>query len=357
VHFSQEDWRAYERANHAFATVATKVASQTATIWVHDYHLLLLGKFLRDAGHRGRVGLFQHIPFPGPDVFFLLPWASQVLEAMLEFDLVGFHTAGYVDNFLRCMAMLPGARVEGDRVLRGTRAVRAATFPLGIIPQNFQEPADSEAGEEIAGLMRAIGSARMVVGVDRLDYTKGIPERILAFGRMLELFPAWRRNACLVQVSVPSRGDIPEYAEQRQRVENAVGRINGEYGEVDWVPIRYLYRSYGQTQLSQLYRAGDVGYVTPLRDGMNLVAKEYVAAQDPQRPGVLLLSRFAGAAEELPDAVLTNPWDQEGTARDLDRALRMPLEERLRRHVKLMEVISRTTALTWAEDFLEALEK
>ena len=256
---------------------------------------------------------------------------------MLDFDLVGFHTAAYVDNFLRCMAALPGTRIEGDRVVRGTRVVRAAPFPLGIIPEDFQESVDSVASEEVAGLMRAVGSARMVLGVDRLDYTKGIPERILAFGRLLELFPEWRRNACLVQVSVPSRADIPEYAEQRQRVENTVGRINGEYGEADWVPIRYLYRSYGRSQLSQLYRAGAVGYVTPLRDGMNLVAKEYVAAQDPQRPGVLLLSRFAGAAEELTEAVLTNPWDPEGTARELDRALRMPLEECLRRHGKLME--------------------
>jgi trehalose 6-phosphate synthase len=204
--------------------------------------------------------------------------------------------------------------------------------------------------------MRAIGPARMVLGVDRLDYTKGIPERISAFGSMLEQFPEWRRNACLVQVSVPSRADVPEYAEQRSRVENIVGRINGEYAEGDWVPIRYLYRSYGRSELSQLYRAADVGYVTPLRDGMNLVAKEYVAAQDPQRPGVLLLSRFAGAAQELRDALLTNPWDPEGTARDLDQALKMPIEERKRRHASLLDVISKTTALTWAEQFLTALE-
>src|SRR6204780_2593197 len=161
--------------------------------------------------------------------------------------------------------------------------------------------------------MQAIRTRRMVLGVDRLDYTKGIPERIEAFGKLLELFPAWRKNVCLVQVSVPSRADIPDYAEQRSRIENIVGRINGEYGEADWVPIRYLYRSYARSQLSELYRAANVGYVTPLRDGMNLVAKEYVAAQDLRDPGVLLLSRFAGAAEELSAALLTNPWDAEGT--------------------------------------------
>jgi alpha,alpha-trehalose-phosphate synthase [UDP-forming]/trehalose-phosphatase len=354
VRFSHQDWHSYERANEAFASVAMKLVGPDATVWAHDYHLLLVGKYIRRGGHRGPIGLFQHIPFPGPDIFFLLPWAAEILAAMLELDLVGFHTAGSVENFLRCMATLPGATVEGNTVVRGARRVRAGAFPLGIIPGDFQEGDATENGE-IAGLVASLGPARMVLGVDRLDYTKGIPERIVAFGCLLEQFPDWRRKACLVQVSVPSRADVPEYAEQRSRVENSVGRVNGEYGEADWVPIRYLYRSYGRSQLSQLYRAADVGYVTPLRDGMNLVAKEYVAAQDPGRPGVLLLSRFAGAAEELREALLTNPWDSEGTARDLDRALKMPAEERSRRHAKLLEVISRTTAITWAEDFLRSL--
>ncbi len=355
VKFSHQDWHYYERANEAFATVAIKLVGARATIWVHDYHLLLLGRFLRAGGHRGRVGLFQHIPFPGPDIFFLLPWAAEVLDAMLDFDLVGFHTAGHVDNFLRCMASVPGAQVFADRVVAGGRTMRVGAFPLGIIPGEFQDSGAGTASDEVQGLTRAIGSARMVLGVDRLDYTKGIPERIAAFGTLLERFPQWRRNACLVQVSVPSRADIADYAEQRSKVENTVGRINGEYGEADWVPIRYLYRSYGRSQLSELYRAADVGYVTPLRDGMNLVAKEYVAAQDSDKPGVLLLSRFAGAAEELKDALLTNPLDPEGVARDLDQALTMPLWERKQRHSKLFEIISKTTALTWAQDFLGAL--
>jgi trehalose 6-phosphate synthase len=357
MHFSHPDWQAYRDANQAFATVAQTLIGQLGTVWVHDYHLLLLGKYLRAGGFRGKIGLFQHIPFCGPDIFFLLPWAEEVLEAMLEFDLVGFHTPRFVENFLRCAALVRGARVEDGRVVRGGHATTVRAFPLGIIPAEFQEQSDAAASEELSGLVRAIGSSRLVLGVDRLDYTKGIPERIDAFGRLLQLFPEWRRNVCLVQVSVPSRADVAEYAEQRTLVENSVGRVNGELGEADWVPIRYLYRSYGREQLSELYRLADVGYVTPLRDGMNLVAKEYVAAQDPKDPGVLLLSRFAGAAEELSDAVLTNPWDAEGTARDLDRALRMPDDERLRRHAALLEIVSRTTALTWAEDFLTALAK
>ena len=205
--------------------------------------------------------------------------------------------------------------------------------------------------------MRAIAGTRMVLGVDRLDYTKAhLLERISAFGTLLERYEAWRGKVCLVQIAVPSRADIPEYAEQRARVESIVARVNADYGAGDWVPIRYLYRSYGRAELTHLYRAADVGYVTPLRDGMNLVAKEYVAAQDPERPGVLLLSRFAGAAEELREALLTNPWDREGMAHDLDVALRMSAEERLRRHASLLETVSRNTALTWAESFLAALE-
>ena len=352
---SHADWHCYERANEAFATVATKLVRSGSTVWVHDYHLLLLARFLRERGHLGPIGLFQHVPFPGPDILFLLPWAPEILSAMLAFDLIGFHTRSYVRNFLQCASSVDGARIEGDVVIRGGHRTRVAAFPLGIIPEQFQESAEVEPSDEIAGMVRTIGSARLVLGVDRLDYTKGIPERIAAFGALLEQSPEWRKKACLVQVSVPSRADVPDYAEQRSRIENIVGRVNGEHGEADWVPIRYLYRSYRRSQLSELYRAADVGYVTPLRDGMNLVAKEYVAAQDPQRPGVLVLSRFAGAAEELGDALLVNPWDAEGTARDLKRALEMPLDERKRRHALLLDVISGTTATTWAESFLDAL--
>ncbi len=356
VSLARLDWEAYRSANAKFASLATAVVGREATVWAHDYHLLLLGHFLRGLGHAARIGFFQHIPFPGPDIFFLLPWAEEILQAMAAYDLVGFHTRGYLDNFLRCMATVAGVRVEGDQIVHGERKVRTGVFPLGIIPDQFQDAGDGDASDDIVGLFNTDGHGRLVLGVDRLDYTKGIPERLDAFGRLLALFPEWRRNVSLVQVSVPSRADVPEYIEQRSRVENIVGRINGEFGDADWVPIRYLYRSYGRVQLSQLYRAADVGYVTPLRDGMNLVAKEYVAAQDPQKPGVLLLSRFAGAAEELGDAILTNPWYPEGVARDLDRALRMPEPERKQRFTNLLAVISKTTALTWAQDFLAALE-
>ncbi|HKE18119.1 MAG TPA: trehalose-phosphatase [Kofleriaceae bacterium] len=356
VRFRDDEWDAYTQANQAFAEAAGSLVEPDASVWVHDYHLLLVASGLRQRGHRGPIGLFLHIPFPGADVFELIPWSRDLLAGLLDFDLVGFHTPAYVDNFHDCVSRLTSARVSGGAIEHGGRVTRARAFPLGIVPASFQEPPDPAIAEEIAALVEALHPTRLVLGVDRLDYTKGIPDRLLAFERLLQLYPEWRGQVSLVQVSVPSREDVPEYAEQRQLIENAVGRINGEYGEAHWVPVRYLYRSYGRNHLAQLYRAADVGYVTPLRDGMNLVAKEFVAAQDADDPGVLLLSRFAGAAVELADAVLTNPYHPDGMARDLDRALRMEPAERRTRHQALLAAVSRTTALTWATDFMRALE-
>ena len=355
VQLSEQDWQAYRQANEALATVAARLVGPEDAVWLHDYHLFLLGQRLRERGHKGPIGLFLHVPFPAPDIFFILPWAEEVLGALLALDLVGFHTPGHVENFRRCMAALPGTLVGDDAIEYRGRRTHIGAFPIGIIPEGFQEPPVPSTVEEVANLMRSIAPSRLVLGVDRLDYTKGIPERLGGFARLLELHPEWRRQVSLVQISVPSRSDVPAYAELRQHVETIVGRTNGEFGDADWVPIRYLYRSYGRNQLSQLYRASAIGYVTPLRDGMNLVAKEWVAAQDADDPGVLVLSRFAGAAVELTDALLTNPWYADRLASDLDRALRMGLEERRSRHKKLLAAVSRTTALTWAEDFLSAL--
>jgi trehalose-6-phosphate synthase len=235
------------------------------------------------------------------------------------------------------------------------RRTRVHAFPIGIIPEAFESDEDGET-EETTALLRSLEGRRLIIGVDRLDYTKGIPERLEAFALLLQTFPEWRGKVSLIQISVPTRGDVLEYQEQRHRVEAAVGRINGEFGEADWTPVRYLYRSYERTELSRFYREADVCLVTPLRDGMNLVAKEFVAAQDPERPGALVLSVFAGAAYELTEAILTNPWHREGMARDIDRALRMPEEERKSRHSKLLAAVQRTTATTWAESFVAMLE-
>lgn len=355
VSFVDRDWECYRYVNQAFAEAAVQLVAPHTPIWLHDYHLLMAGHYLRQIGHRGPLGLFLHIPFPGPDLFGLLPWDEQLLDAMLDLDLIGFQTERDVDNFRHTVAGLSPARVTADAIEHRGRRTRIGAFPIGTTPELFQKPAEPNVAEEAVALLRAIAPSRLILGVDRLDYTKGIPERLLAFERLLAQFPQWRGRVALLQISVPSREDVPEYREQRQQIENIVGRVNGAYGEATWVPIRYLYRSYSPGQLAELYRAADIGYVTPLRDGMNLVAKEFVAAQDPADPGVLVLSKFAGAAAEMSAAVLTNPWHPEGIARDLDRALRMELVERQERHRRLLAVVTRNTAVSWTEDFLRSL--
>lgn len=355
VEMSDAGWKAYQEVHEAFADFAAPHTSARATIWAHDYHLLLFARVMRQRGHLGPMGHFLHIPFPSLDIFSMLPWAAEIMDALLDFDLLGFHTPQHVANFLACASALLPAQVSDDVVRHRGRETHVTALPIGIIPDSFQETPEPSVVEEIDGLMRTLGNAKLVLGVDRLDYTKGIPERLLAFGRMLEMFPEWRGKVSLVQISVPSRADVPLYAEQRATIESIVGRLNGEYGEAAWVPVRYLYRSYGKQQLMQLYRAAAVGYVTPLRDGMNLVAKEYVAAQNADDPGVLMLSQFAGAAVEMQDAVITNPYHIDGMARDLDRSLRMEYDERKTRHAKLLATVQRSNAVTWAESFLDAL--
>ncbi len=356
VRFARKEWDAYQEVHRVFADVAVKSVDSRGTVWVHDYHLLLLAREMRARGHTGPIGHFLHIPFPPPDLFEMLPWHKEILDALLSFDLVGFHTPGFMRNFLACVGTLHPARVSDDGIEYQDRRTRTGVFPIGIFPGDYQRVDTKEFQEEIDGLLRILGPARLVLGVDRLDYTKGIPERLLAFGRLLELYPEFRTKVSLVQISVPSRADVPHYAEQRQQVEEIVGRINGQYGEAHWVPVQYSYRGYQQAHLARLYRAAAVGYVTPLRDGMNLVAKEYVAAQSADDPGVLLLSRFAGAAVELRDALLTNPYDIDGMAEDLRRALTMPLDERKERQRKLLARVESSTAATWGEAFLSALE-
>jgi trehalose 6-phosphate synthase len=357
VAIDETTWKSYVELHGVFAEAAQRYAAKGDTIWVHDYHLLLLARVLRKHGHQGPVGLFLHTPFPPPDIFSMLPWAGELIDGMLEFDLVGFHTQGYVANFLACSGSLLETRAGPGAIESRGHFTHIGAFPIGILPESFQEVPDAALASEIEDFIRSLGPGKLVIGVDRLDYTKGIPQRLIAFGRLLELFPDWRGNVSLVQISVPSRADVREYAEQRAEIEGIVGRVNGEFGEAHWVPIRYLYRGYSRNHLSQLYRAARVGYVTPLRDGMNLVAKEYVAAQEAADPGVLVLSQFAGAAAEMKDAILTNPYYADGMARDLDRALRMPLSERMARHERLLAVVERTTAQSWATAFLDALAK
>jgi trehalose 6-phosphate synthase len=342
VRYSDRDWLAYVAANAEFARHAHDLVAADGAVWIHDYHLLLAGQALRSRGFRGPTGLFLHIPFPHGDLLDTLPWADEILAAMVDFDLVGFHTEQWAENFRACVRA------------RNLPMPEIGVLPIGVDPLAF--PVETGAiDRDVAGLAALLGDRRLLLGVDRLDYAKGIPERLLGFERLLELSPEWRGKVAFVQVSVPSRAEVPEYAELRHQVETLVGRINGRFGEADWTPVRYLYRSYDQRVLAQLYRLADVALVTPLRDGLNLVAKEFVVAQNMMDPGVLVLSRFAGAAAELRDALLTNPFHADGLAADIDRALRMEPAERKRRHGLLLAALADKTPQRWASSFIDRL--
>jgi trehalose 6-phosphate synthase len=344
VRYDDEAWWAYLEANEHFALAALRLVAPRGVIWIHDYHLMVLGSALRRRGFQGKLGFFLHVPFPPLEVLETLPRHAELLQGLAACDLVGFHTERYARNFVESAEALAG----------GTRGAVVGAFPIGIDADAFAPSPDPEPAEDVEAL--GLRGRRLLLGVDRLDYTKGICERLVGYERMLLRFPEWRGKVVLVQVAVPSREVVPEYQEQRAKIEALVGRINGELGEADWVPVRYLYRSYGGEELARLYRAASVALVTPLRDGMNLVAKEFIAAQSEEDPGVLVLSRFAGAAVELDRAVLTNPLHADGLAADIDLALRMELPERRRRHAHLLAKVRGNTAADWADRFLGALE-
>lgn len=352
VHYADDEWTCYVDANRGYAKMLTELGSPNAEIWVQDFHLFLVARELRRSGHRGRLGFYLHVPFPALDVIETMPWATELIAALLDFDRIGVQTQRWAENLIATARGLLGSEAEA----RARSRVRV--IPVGIDPDRFASAAQFKGNPNEStslGLEAMLGGRKLILGVDRLDYSKGIPERLEAYARLLENFPEWRNQVSFVQVSVPTRSDVPEYGELRSRVEALVGRINGAYGEADWVPVRYLYRSYEQEALARLYRQAAVGLVTPLRDGMNLVAKEFVAAQDVEDPGVLLLSKFAGAAEHLTLALLTNPYHPDGLAADLDAALRMPREERITRHSALKAIVWRDTAARWAERFLDEL--
>ena len=359
VRYLDDEWRCYVDANRAYAQLVHEAGGGDADVWVQDFHLMLVARELRRVGHRGRVGFYLHVPFPPLDVFETMPWAAEVLAALLEFDRIGLQSNRWYDNFLACARGLLGT--DGEARAKE----RTSVIPVGIDPDRFADAAGGRVtGEhavppskgELGNLEAMLAGRQLILGVDRLDYSKGIPERLEAFTRLLEHYPEWRGKVSFVQVSVPTRSEVPEYAELRSRVEALVGRINGAFGEADWVPVRYLYRSYDQATLARLYRLAAVGLVTPLRDGMNLVAKEYVASQDPADPGVLVLSRFCGAAERMTLARLTNPFHADGVAADLDAALRMSREERAARNEALRVAVWTETATSWAHTFLDLLK-
>ena len=348
----------YREAQERFARSLAHRLRPGDQIWIHDYHLLLLPELLRRGGFRGRIGFFFHTPFPPADIWGTLPAGGELLAGVAHADLIGFQTRGDLSNFADCRRRLAVRDAAGPLARSAPPRPRLGVFPVGIDVRDF-EP--SEAVERRpkgrSSLVEMVGGRRVVLGIDRLDYSKGLTERFRAFALFLERHRDWRRRVCLVQVASPSRQRLECYRQERAELEHLVGRINGELGEVDWTPIRYLHRSFARATLPRLYRGADVGLVTPLRDGMNLVAKEFVAAQRRNDPGVLVLSRFAGASDSLRDALQVNPYVVEETAEAIARALEMPLAERIRRHRGLLRVVRRDSAAAWAKRFLGALAR
>ena len=355
MRWRSEEYRTYRRINRSFATHLRSVLQAHDIVWVHDYHLIPLGSELRKLGWQGRLGFFLHTPFPPVDILTILPYAIQLLEDLSMYDLLGFHTHRYRQNCADALRMELGGTFDGEVYRHGKSSVRLGAYAIGTDPTTFERWARSaQADLQSRRLRQSVRGRRILLGVDRLDYTKGIAERLSAFERLLERHPHWRGRVSLIQISAPSRTRVPEYITQKQEVEQLVGAINGRFSEGDWTPVRYLYRAYSQEELAAFYREADVCIVTPLRDGMNLVAKEYIASQTVN-PGVLVLSRFCGAANDLREAVIINPYDIDGTADAFKQALEMPLAERKERWHVLLERVHTRTAQTWSTQFLAAL--
>ena len=350
-------WEIYRRVNARFADAVAERASPDDTIWVQDYQLCLVPALLRERLPGARIGFFLHIPFPTSEVLQALPWRDELLRGLLGADLVGFHTSLYARQCAMALRRLLGLSADGDRVLYQGRSVRLGAYPMGIDAEGFAREAErEEVAARAQELRREAGGARLLLGIDRLDYTKGIRRRLLALDRLLERAPELRGQVTLVQIAVPSRTSIAEYDEFRQDVDEMVGRVNGAHGTTSWSPVRYLYRSFSREDLVAFYRAADVMLVTPLRDGMNLVAKEFVASRVDER-GVLLLSELAGAAAELgAGALLVNPYDVDGTSDAILRALAMPQGEQRERMRAMRERVFGWDVHRWVRAFLQDLE-
>ena len=355
--FSRADLSGYMRVNRLFADKLGELIEDDDVIWVHDYHLMPLAKELRARGHANPIGFYLHIPCPPPDILIAIPRHQEILGSLSYYDLVGLQTEKDAEHFGQYLTA-QGARLgrDGQSYTMDGRQVRTGAFPVSIETAAYARLARTASRSSFAHeIEESLAHRHLVIGVDRLDYSKGILHRIHAFDRFLETNPDWRSRVTFLQITPHSRADIQEYATIEDEVTSLVGRINGRYGEASWTPIRYVNRFYPRTTLAGIYRAADVALVTPLRDGMNLVAKEFVAAQDPENPGVLVLSQFAGAAAELGEALIVNPHETEGVAAALKRALDMPLEERRRRYNAMFEHLSKNDIERWAKGYLSTL--
>ncbi len=349
------DWKVYTRVNKKFCDAVCEVANSSDVIWVHDYHLMLLPRMLRENLPDATIGFFLHIPFPQFEIFRLLPWRKEVLSGLLGADLIGFHTFEYVTYFFNSVRRILGYEQEMTRIKAGDRQVKVDTFPMGIDCKRFAGAVhDPLVEKEITRIRQFVGTEKIILSIDRLDYTKGVPLRLIAYDTLLEDHPELKEHVTFVLVAVPSRTRIDQYTRLKHEVDQLVGRINGKHGTMCWIPVRYLFKSLPFNRLIALYRIADVALITPLRDGMNLMAKEYLATKGGQ-PGMLVLSEFAGAAKELGEAVLVNPNNFRDVSSSIYLGLTMTDEEMKKRMTAMQARLKRYDLQKWTSDFLDVL--
>ena len=357
--FERDFQGGYERVNRSFGDVISPHIRPDDLVWVHDYHMIPLGWVLRQRGIKNRLGFFLHIPWPPTALLVALPQHRRLVEALFAYDVIGFQTEEWLDSFHHYVTRQMGGTLDTDnRVTVGGRTIRAIACPIGIDADEFIAAASSSEAQ--AAHERVVASSfgrSLLVGVDRLDYSKGLEERFNGYERFLETRPSARKKVSLLQIAPPSRTSVESYQRIRATLDEMSGRINGAHADLDWVPVRYVNQGFGRATLAGVYRAARVGLVTPLRDGMNLVAKEFVAAQDPDDPGVLVLSRFAGAATQLDQALLVNPYSADDLADALERALAMSHEERTSRWRSMFDNVRAEDVIWWRDRFIEALSR
>jgi trehalose 6-phosphate synthase len=359
--YDAAEFQAYLDVNCHFAQLLSKLIKKDDLIWIHDYQLIPLGRMLRDAGIENRIGFFLHIPYPNIAVLRLLPPYADLVRDLCRYDLVGFQTNEDLDGFLSAVrAVFPGHALTDQDSASLPGNVRTGVFPIGVNVEVIARQAKSaeEEDEQVRRLEHSLLGRQLLLGVDRLDYSKGLKERFNSYQALLESTPELQGNVTFIQIAPLSRINVAAYADIRDTLERTAGHINGKFADADWTPIRYLNKDFSHQTLSGFLRMADVAVVTPLRDGMNLVAKEFVAAQDPESPGVLVLSSLAGAAQELSGgALLVNPYDKIAVAQALKQALAMPLENRRARHERMLEALHKNSIAQWHETFVAALQK
>jgi trehalose 6-phosphate synthase/phosphatase len=355
--YEKDYWKAYKRVNEAFCDEIMDIAEPDDIIWIHDYHLMILPKLLKEKLPVAKIGFFLHVPFPSSEIFRLIPWSKDIIEGLLGADLIGFHTFDYVRHFLESVRRVLGYEHALGQIIVNYRAVKVDAFPMGVDYEKFSTAVHNpDVQKRMRSLRKEIGEYfKIILSIDRLDYTKGIPQRLEAFDLFLKRNPDYKGKAILIMVAVPSRTEVRRYKILKQQVDNLVGDINGRHGKIGWIPIWYLYRSFEFNDLAALYAISDVIFVTPVRDGMNLIAKEYVATKNDGN-GVLILGEMAGTAKELIEAIIINPNDLETTANSLKLALEMPPEDRVSRMKTMRLRLKRYDVRRWVRDFMEKLD-